>query len=248
MLKNPAAMLGWFKWSTLPACIVMSLVIHGAALSFLSFGLGDLGPGHGGDLTQVSLFLEVGGGWAEIQQVPGNNKSSTADSLLLGDAFDSVPSTELQVKPKQKPTDRTSSKTKADRTQPSFESKSGVGEVTASSNNMLGGVENMGIGAGGFGIGGGGLLRARVLNASKPPYPPAAREAEFEGAALLLVTIDRSGAVREVSVSKRSGCDECDESAKRTIYAKWRFQPALKNGEAVDSQELIAIVFKLEER
>lgn len=79
-----------------------------------------------------------------------------------------------------------------------------------------------------------------VLFGPKPPYPLAARRAGFEGAVVLRVLVDEAGAPKVAEVRQSSGRNDCDESAKRTIENKWRFEPAPSPGvELVERQVVV---------
>jgi protein TonB len=79
-----------------------------------------------------------------------------------------------------------------------------------------------------------------VVFGPKPPYPPAARRAGFEGAVVLRVLVDEAGAPKVAEVRQSSGRNDCDESAKRTIENKWRFEPAPRPGvELVERQVVV---------
>jgi len=102
-------------------------------------------------------------------------------------------------------------------------------------------------GSGGEGGSGIGLLssRARVVSAPKPPYPAAARRIGFEGRVVLDLVIDPSGSVRDASVHKSSGRIDCDLAARNTALQRWRFAPAMKNGELVSTTERVAVVYRI---
>jgi periplasmic protein TonB len=77
----------------------------------------------------------------------------------------------------------------------------------------------------------------------KPPFPPAAsRECAF-GVVMLDVTIDASGNVLDVSVSKSSRNRDLDRSAMDTAKRKWKFNPGLKGGVATGGVVRVPVDF-----
>lgn len=71
--------------------------------------------------------------------------------------------------------------------------------------------------------------------------------AAARGRALLLVLIDATGAVDDVSLVEASPAAVAEEDAKRALTAA-RFTPAYRNGRAVRSRMLIEVNYGAEER
>jgi len=78
-----------------------------------------------------------------------------------------------------------------------------------------------------------------VLYAPNPPYPPAARREGREGMVELLVLVDGRGRAKRAEVSRSSGHDDFDESARNTVMTRWQF-PAREN-----ELQLVRVVFSL---
>ena len=78
----------------------------------------------------------------------------------------------------------------------------------------------------------------------KPRYPSGARRRGEEGSVTLNVEINASGRTRSVSVMESSGFAELDEAARQAVR-KARFTPGKNNGESVESQARLTIIFKL---
>ena len=99
----------------------------------------------------------------------------------------------------------------------------------------------------GFGGDGPGLpgSRPKLLRSPRPPYPPLAREAGFEGRVLLDVQVASSGEVRSVSLRRSSGRDDCDLAALNTVKQEWEFKPATLNGVPVEWNEKVVVIYKL---
>ncbi len=91
-----------------------------------------------------------------------------------------------------------------------------------------------------------GITRGvRVAAENRPPgYPLAARRLGLEGRVLLRVEVDRTGAVKHVAITKSSGHRLLDEAARRAMD-KWRFLPAMVNGEAASGAVDVPVSFRL---
>lgn len=78
---------------------------------------------------------------------------------------------------------------------------------------------------------GGSDTQPEVASEVKLPYPPEAKANEVEGTVVLRVTVDEDGNVTDVKVIKGLGygLDEASVAAMR----KFKFKPAMKDGEAV---------------
>ena len=61
---------------------------------------------------------------------------------------------------------------------------------------------------------------------------------------VLMLSMDETGAVRNVQVTQSSGYPEMDRSAVEAAY-NWRFQPTLQDGKPVPSQREETIHFRL---
>jgi len=83
------------------------------------------------------------------------------------------------------------------------------------------------------------LGKSGVLYAPNPPYPPAARREGREGMVELLVLVDGRGRAKRAEVSRSSGYDDFDESARNTVMTRWQF-PAREN-----ELQIVRVVFTL---
>jgi TonB family protein len=86
------------------------------------------------------------------------------------------------------------------------------------------------------------LPRAVLGNAS-PEYPAAILKAGVGGEVVLRVTISAQGHVVRLSLLRSSGVRGLDNSAMVAVR-KWRFQPAIKKGKAVEFEVAVPIEFK----
>lgn len=88
-----------------------------------------------------------------------------------------------------------------------------------------------------------GVQEARLLNRVTPAYPVLARQARMEGSVALRAIIGRDGIVREVELL--SGSPLFVREAMEAVR-QWRYQPTLLNGEPVEVETHITVIFKLQ--
>jgi protein TonB len=91
------------------------------------------------------------------------------------------------------------------------------------------------------------LAGAKLAYASAPPppYPPHAVRDGRSGTVLLEVRVDVDGKPLEVIVSRSSGHRDLDQAARRQVLSRWRFQPAMLDGRAVQAIGLVPVEFNL---
>lgn len=87
---------------------------------------------------------------------------------------------------------------------------------------------------------------ARYSDTPKPAYPESARRAGREGRVLLRVLIDELGETKAVEVSHSSGSDTLDQAATSAIK-RWRFHPARRGDQPIESWVSVPIDFRLTE-
>ncbi len=83
------------------------------------------------------------------------------------------------------------------------------------------------------------------LHNPKPPYPELSRENEEEGSVRLAVTVEADGHPSSVRVAGSSGFSRLDRAAEQAVW-KYRFRPAMRNGEPVRSDYVFSIRFSLD--
>jgi TonB family protein len=83
----------------------------------------------------------------------------------------------------------------------------------------------------------------RVLEKPEPSYSETARIAKHQGAVVLALTIDTNGRTRDVRLVRSLGFD-LDEAAWQTVR-KWRFDPAVRNGQPVRVLANVEMNFRL---
>jgi len=88
--------------------------------------------------------------------------------------------------------------------------------------------------------------KARVIYRVDPEYPEDARAKKIEGTVVLGLTIDHDGLPQSIQV-KKSLYPSLDQSAIEAVR-KWRFEPALKNGQPVSMWVNVEVYFALDAR
>jgi protein TonB len=86
---------------------------------------------------------------------------------------------------------------------------------------------------------------AAYLRNPSPRYPVASRHAGEQGTVTLRVRVALDGSASRVTVEKSSGSPHLDAAALEAVKA-WRFTPARRGEDAVESWMLVPIVFRLE--
>lgn len=88
-------------------------------------------------------------------------------------------------------------------------------------------------------------FNAAYLRNPAPRYPAASRRAGEQGTVMLRVLVTRDGLPSRVDVEKSSGSPYLDAAALEAVKA-WRFAPARRGDESIESWVLVPIVFRLE--
>jgi protein TonB len=83
--------------------------------------------------------------------------------------------------------------------------------------------------------------------APAPTYPRRALQQRLTGTVLLQVLVGIDGRPLEVKVAQSSGHRELDEAARMQVLKRWSFQPAAKNGQAVQAIGMVPIQFALQD-
>jgi protein TonB len=89
---------------------------------------------------------------------------------------------------------------------------------------------------------GGNVQAARLVNRVQPLYPPLARQTRISGTVKLHAIIGKNGAVEQLQVV--SGHPLLVQSALDAVK-QWRYQPTLLNGEPVEVDTEIDVIFSL---
>lgn len=88
--------------------------------------------------------------------------------------------------------------------------------------------------------------RLQHLSAPPPPYPRQALKDGVGGTVMLEVVVDIDGRPIEVRIARSSGHRELDQAARRHVLNRWRFQPAMVDGRAVQAVGLVPVEFALD--
>ena len=86
---------------------------------------------------------------------------------------------------------------------------------------------------------------ADYLHNPKPVYPTLSRRNSEEGRVLLKVRVSAQGGALDVAISKSSGFARLDSAAADAV-THWRFVPAKRGDEPVESSVIVPITFALE--
>ena len=82
-----------------------------------------------------------------------------------------------------------------------------------------------------------------TVRQSPPRYPRNLERKGIGGKVSVLINIDSKGRVSSASVNRSSGHKELDKAATAAVK-RWRFKPALKDGEKSASKTAVDIVFQ----
>jgi protein TonB len=82
-------------------------------------------------------------------------------------------------------------------------------------------------------------------NAPPPSYPHDAVREGLMGTVLLRVLVDIDGKPLDVQIERSSGHRSLDLAARRQVLARWKFRPAMQDGQAVQAIGLVPVEFAL---
>jgi len=89
---------------------------------------------------------------------------------------------------------------------------------------------------------GGNVQAAKIINRVQPIYPPLARQTRISGTVRLHAIIGKDGTIQSLEVV--SGHPLLQQAALDAVR-QWRYQPTLLNGEPVDVDTTIDVIFSL---
>jgi protein TonB len=78
-----------------------------------------------------------------------------------------------------------------------------------------------------------------------PDYPVLSRRLNEEGVVGLILSVGVDGRVSEAGLTRSSGFNRLDEAARLWIKDRWRYRPALKDGQPVPSKIEVSVRFTL---
>ena len=85
---------------------------------------------------------------------------------------------------------------------------------------------------------------ADYLHNPPAPYPALSRRLGEEGTVRLRVRVGADGRALMVRLAESSGFARLDDSARETV-AQWRFVPARRGQEAIESEIIVPVIFLL---
>lgn len=83
--------------------------------------------------------------------------------------------------------------------------------------------------------------------APAPAYPRRALLQRLTGTVMLQVLVGIDGRPLEVTVARSSGHRELDEAARAQVLKRWSFQPATRDGQAVQAIGMVPVQFALKD-
>jgi periplasmic protein TonB len=87
-----------------------------------------------------------------------------------------------------------------------------------------------------------GVMEGRKLSGAEPRYPAIAVAAHIQGTVFLAATISRAGVIENLRVV--SGPPMLAPAAEEAVRT-WRYRPYLLNGEAVEVETTVQVIFNL---
>ena len=84
------------------------------------------------------------------------------------------------------------------------------------------------------------------VTATAPPYPRPEARAGIGGTVLLKILVDIDGRPLDVVVLESSGNRNLDRSAREHVLKHWLFQPAMRDGKAVQAYGKVPVVFSMQ--
>src|SRR5882672_7334146 len=89
---------------------------------------------------------------------------------------------------------------------------------------------------------GGNVQAARIINRVQPVYPPLARQTRISGTVRLHAIIGKDGMIQQLEVM--NGHPLLQQAALDAVR-QWRYQPTLLNGDPVEVDTTIDVIFSL---
>lgn len=84
------------------------------------------------------------------------------------------------------------------------------------------------------------------LHAPEPRYPGFSKRRGHQGVVMLSVLVGADGRPREVRIERSSGHRELDDAAQDQVLGAWRFQPAQRDGAAVEAWVRVPVEFRIQ--
>jgi protein TonB len=87
-----------------------------------------------------------------------------------------------------------------------------------------------------------GVMQGMLLMKTSPVYPPIARAARVQGTVVLQAKISKTGSIEDLHVV--SGPTMLQQAAQDAVR-QWRYKPYLLNGEPVEVETTVNVIFTL---
>jgi periplasmic protein TonB len=87
--------------------------------------------------------------------------------------------------------------------------------------------------------------RLEYASAPAPAYPRDALMDGLQGTVYLKVLVDVDGKPLSVEIHRSSGHRKLDDAAKRQVLKRWKFKPAMHNGQAIQVYGIVPVDFSL---
>jgi protein TonB len=87
-----------------------------------------------------------------------------------------------------------------------------------------------------------GVMQGMLLQKTPPVYPPIAKAARVSGTVVLQATISKTGAIENLHVL--SGPAMLQQAALDAVRS-WRYRPYLLNGDPVEVETTVNVIFTL---
>jgi protein TonB len=223
-----------------------SVVLHALAFGALLFSRVPSRPAFVA-IPVALVGVQGGGGGAAGDAPPGPPAASPPAPAPPAPAATPAPAPPRRAAPSPHP--RVARAAPASASPPAPGASADGGSGTSPGGAAGGGGGGGGDGSGGDGSGGDGSGGARVAYGTNPlpPYPLLARRLGKEGVVVLEVLVAIDGHAAEVRVVRSSGFAPLDDAALTTVRDRWRFVPARRGGEPVESRVTVPIRFRLED-
>jgi TonB family protein len=88
------------------------------------------------------------------------------------------------------------------------------------------------------------IMSGQKISGENPKYPPDARAKKIQGAVVLDVIIGKDGTVENIRVQK-TPAESLAKSAMEAVRT-WRYRPYLLNGDPIEVETTVNVVFTLE--
>ncbi|WP_293766221.1 energy transducer TonB [uncultured Aquitalea sp.] len=239
-LRSGASRAGW------SLALLLSTLAHAGLIGWLS-----LKQPSGDDRPAAPLLVELqqagppaAGEALTREPAPPHQLPPAAPKQAVSKPQTRRPSTLASQEPGPSPatTELASSKVKPVPADAASNSSPSAARIAASADPSATGSQSKGSATGGGDQP--ALYRSAYLHNPPPAYPERSREAGEEGRVVVLVLVSAQGLPKAVDIKQGSRFRRLDRAAVEAVR-QWRFVPAKRGGEAVESTLEIPLTFSL---